>query len=50
MYSEIDLNIILNGNTELSLDQSNDILSAVFAMAVFFSGRNVGYLLNYSGV
>ena len=29
MYSEIDLNIILNGNTELSLDQSNDILSAV---------------------
>jgi len=38
MYSEIDLNIILNGNAELSLDQHKDILSAV---QVFITYSNI---------
>jgi hypothetical protein len=38
MHSEIDLNIILNGNTEISLDQSKDMLSAV---QVFITDSNI---------
>lgn len=38
IYDEIDLNIILYGNTEFSIDQSNDISRAV---QVFLIDSNI---------
>ena len=38
IYGEIDLNIILYGNTELSIDQSNDVSRAV---QVFLNDSNI---------